>query len=625
MRLNGTLSEEKAAGVMMQLLLAIEYMHGTGVIHRDLKLSNILLSDIIFDDTIKGDRNRDTIKIKICDFGLAIQLEHPDEEHFTLCGTPNYIAPEVAMQKSYGPPVDLWSVGCLFYSMVVGVPPFERGDVKETLRKIVTGEYEEPSGLSSDALNFLKSLLDLDQFRRANVFEMLNHPFLMKRNISKNLDDFNIASTAISMNVESPDLQYASSAREEMSHQNVNFPSSVETDIQAPKSCNEPILNSSTTRKLHSSQVVQKSFVRSSWLASINDLRATMTNCRASTTNSLLTSSFTSNKENMPKSSSSSSSRRVPFWTSNHSTSGLLAPFTYSSQKEILIYTNESDVTFCCNIHIKGQIRQCRLCVKSSRPLDLLFGYLDKNMQYEVDNLISIGSEMNMMSDGTRTQVSPSLSSYKLLVFSDNNWLKRFSIYSLPKKINIIYMRIAKILDAAKSRLPKIILYITPIDNRSTSKHVNQACINSSSIEPSYISCKCMLMCNAPLPDFRVQWSNGTTLLYSLQSGQLTIDVNDDTSSFSWSGCMSEKTLQAPNEGINVRESAETDFSSSDNSSSVTWANVLYVPHKAKPYLSIAQKAMTRCLTEESKLRFDVKKGGATAKNKPVIIVHKLE
>lgn len=133
-----------------------------------------------------------------------------------------------------------------------------------------------------------------------------------------------------------------------------------------------------------------------------------------------------------------------------------------------------------------------------------------------------------------------------------------------------------------------------------------------------------MLMCNIPLPDFRVHWSNGTTLLYSLQSGQLTIDLNDDKSPFSWSGFMSEKKSQQ-NKVSSVRESAETDFSSSDNSSSGTWANVSYVPHRAKPYLSIAQKSMTKCLTEEAKLRCNVKKGCASNTKKPVIIVNNLD
>jgi serine/threonine protein kinase len=82
----GHISERNTGYIIKQLLEALQYLHSNGIIHRDLKLSNILISEL-------HNRQVDNIDIKICDFGLAILLEHPDEEHFTLCGTPNYIAP----------------------------------------------------------------------------------------------------------------------------------------------------------------------------------------------------------------------------------------------------------------------------------------------------------------------------------------------------------------------------------------------------------------------------------------------------------------------------------------------------------------------------------------------------
>ena len=180
---NGPLSEESAVAIIRQLIQGIEYIHSNGIIHRDLKLSNILIDNA--SPSISAASSGGTGSpagnagvspntgmdgavllgpvVKVCDFGLAVKVEHPDEEHYTLCGTPNYIAPEVASQQAHSYPADLWSIGCLFYSMVVGTPPFEQpGGVKDTLQKIITGAYEEPVDvISPDGLSFLRSLLQL--------------------------------------------------------------------------------------------------------------------------------------------------------------------------------------------------------------------------------------------------------------------------------------------------------------------------------------------------------------------------------------------------------------------------------------------------------------------------------
>lgn len=146
---HGRLEEPCAAKYCFQLLEAVQYLQSVhGVIHRDLKLSNILLDE--------------QYNIKLCDFGLATRLGHPDEEHFTICGTPNYIAPEVASQQAHGFPVDLWSLGCLLFAMLTGEPPFEQqGGVQETLQRIVEGKYAMPDHISQEAQDFLRSLLDL--------------------------------------------------------------------------------------------------------------------------------------------------------------------------------------------------------------------------------------------------------------------------------------------------------------------------------------------------------------------------------------------------------------------------------------------------------------------------------
>jgi len=93
-----------------------------------LKLGNLLLSD--------------KMEIKLGDFGLATRVEYDGEMKKTICGTPNYIAPEILENKSgHSYEVDLWSLGVVLYTMIIGKPPFETNDVKTTYKKIKMNSY----------------------------------------------------------------------------------------------------------------------------------------------------------------------------------------------------------------------------------------------------------------------------------------------------------------------------------------------------------------------------------------------------------------------------------------------------------------------------------------------------
>lgn len=120
-------------------------MQSRGILHRDLKLSNILLAD--------------TGVVKIIDFGLAVQLLNLEEERETLCGTPNYIAPEVIKNKPYGLMTDLWSLGCILYALLTGTPPFECSTVADTLMRIKSGKFTLPSNFSKIAEDLVAKLL----------------------------------------------------------------------------------------------------------------------------------------------------------------------------------------------------------------------------------------------------------------------------------------------------------------------------------------------------------------------------------------------------------------------------------------------------------------------------------
>lgn len=109
---------------MVQLIGACHYMHTHQVIHRDLKLGNLFL-----------DAN---MNVKVGDFGLAALIENPGERKKTICGTPNYIAPEVLFDTANGHSfeVDTWSIGVILYTLVVGRPPFQTKDVKAIYKSV---------------------------------------------------------------------------------------------------------------------------------------------------------------------------------------------------------------------------------------------------------------------------------------------------------------------------------------------------------------------------------------------------------------------------------------------------------------------------------------------------------
>ncbi|KAK9478716.1 kinase-like domain-containing protein [Lipomyces japonicus] len=160
-------TEPETRYFLLQILGAVKYMHGRRVIHRDLKLGNIFL-----------DKN---MNVKIGDFGLAALLLSDSDRKKTICGTPNYIAPEVLFGKDDGHSfeVDLWSVGIILYAMLIGKPPFQSKDVDLIYKKIKAIEYVFPEGIeiSDDAKDLIQSLLTKDPRARPSLDQIADHPF----------------------------------------------------------------------------------------------------------------------------------------------------------------------------------------------------------------------------------------------------------------------------------------------------------------------------------------------------------------------------------------------------------------------------------------------------------------
>ncbi|KAL7068126.1 protein kinase domain-containing protein [Cryptosporidium serpentis] len=193
----GSLSEDSARFVLKQVIDALYYVHNKGVIHRDLKPENILIYK-----TLPGPY----YQIKVADFGVAKFLKHGYTQARTLVGTPQYWAPEVLTAASfgdtYGPEVDLWSLGVLFYVMLGGAFPFdERKGHLETLIRQGNYHFRYPrfQNISMEAKNLICRLLTVDPKERLTLKELMNNPWLLKTNPSEpiistlNLDNSKIS------------------------------------------------------------------------------------------------------------------------------------------------------------------------------------------------------------------------------------------------------------------------------------------------------------------------------------------------------------------------------------------------------------------------------------------------
>lgn len=172
---------------MIQIIGAIRYMHSRRVIHRDLKLGNIF-----FDK----DYN-----LKIGDFGLAAVLANDKERKYTICGTPNYIAPEVLTGKHTGHSyeVDIWSIGVMLYALLFGKPPFQAKEVDIIYERIKCRDFVFPSDkpVSSDAKNLISNLLQLNPAARPSLYEITDNvwfrntfPERLPPTISKEIPNF---------------------------------------------------------------------------------------------------------------------------------------------------------------------------------------------------------------------------------------------------------------------------------------------------------------------------------------------------------------------------------------------------------------------------------------------------
>lgn len=148
----GRFSERRCTFYASEIILAIEYLHRLRIIYRDLKPENILLD-------AEG-------HVKLTDFGLSKEGIHDNFSAKSVCGTPEYIAPEILQRRGHGKAVDWYSLGALMYEMLTGLPPYYTADREKLFERILSGRLKCPTYISHLGKVLLTSLLAVDPGQR---------------------------------------------------------------------------------------------------------------------------------------------------------------------------------------------------------------------------------------------------------------------------------------------------------------------------------------------------------------------------------------------------------------------------------------------------------------------------
>jgi aurora kinase len=161
----GRFSEPLAARYINDLSIALNYCHAKHVIHRDIKPENLLIGQ-------KGE-------IKIADFGWSVHA--PSSRRTTLCGTLDYLPPEMVEAREHDSTADIWSLGVLLYEFLVGSPPFEAQGYRATYRRISNVDLRFPPIVSAGARDLISRLLVKDQSKRMRLADLPKHPWIQQQ------------------------------------------------------------------------------------------------------------------------------------------------------------------------------------------------------------------------------------------------------------------------------------------------------------------------------------------------------------------------------------------------------------------------------------------------------------
>ena len=184
-------SQEQVQHIMRQVISGFVYLHSSKILHRDIKLENILVQFPTEEDN--NNLNIIKAKIKITDFGFSRYLKG-DNLAKSVLGSPNSMDPHILKKMAridndndyaYDQKADIWSLGVVTYELLIGCPPFEASSYEELLEKIENGKYRIPHQviLSTEAISFLNGMLQYNPEKRLDVSE-LSKQYFLTRNVS---------------------------------------------------------------------------------------------------------------------------------------------------------------------------------------------------------------------------------------------------------------------------------------------------------------------------------------------------------------------------------------------------------------------------------------------------------
>ena len=162
---HGPFNDTMASYFIYQIADALEYLHQRRIIHRDIKPENILI----------GPNNQ----VKLTDFGWSI-INPYGTRRKTLCGTIDYLSPELITSKEYDQTVDIWALGVLMYELLVGSPPFEESTKEMTYKRIMKVDIDFPTTMSLDAQNLIRRILATEPRNRLSLRDIKRHPWILR-------------------------------------------------------------------------------------------------------------------------------------------------------------------------------------------------------------------------------------------------------------------------------------------------------------------------------------------------------------------------------------------------------------------------------------------------------------